>query len=134
MVRRRALTYSSNAIEGSTLTRNETAIVLEHGITVSGKPLKHHLEATGHRDALAWIRALAQQPGPVLESDLRNLHRLVMQKVDPDEAGRYSSHVRTIAGSSLVLPSPAELPALMERLRPLAPLRPTNSRNRLRRA
>ena len=107
------LTYSSNAIEGSTLTRNETAIVLEQGITVSGKPLKDHLEATGHRDALTYIRALATEPEPVRESDVRNIHRLVMQKVDPDDAGRYSQHLRTIAGSSLVLPSPAEIPGRM---------------------
>ncbi len=41
------LTYTSNALEGNTLTRSETAIVLEKGLTVSGKPLKDHLEAQG---------------------------------------------------------------------------------------
>ena len=51
------LTYTSNALEGNTLTRSETAIVLEKGITVSGKPLKDHLEATGHRDALRYMKA-----------------------------------------------------------------------------
>ena len=107
------LTYSSNAVEGNTLTRNETAVVLEKGITVSGKPLRDHLEATGHRDALLYIRELATGTDPVREADVRNIHRLVMQRVDPDEAGRYSNHQRLIAGSSLVLPSPAEIPALM---------------------
>ncbi len=107
------LTYSSNALEGNTLTRIETAIVLEKGITVSGKPLKDHLEATGHSHALEYMRALAQTGEPVRESDVRNLHRLVVQGVSPDEAGRYSAHGRTITGSPLLLPSPAELPALM---------------------
>jgi Fic family protein len=107
------LTYTSNAIEGNTLTRNETAIILEKGITVSGKPLKDHLEAAGHGEALAYVRALAANAGPVSESDIRNIHRLVLQKADPEEAGRYSRHQRMIAGSSLVLPSPAEIPALM---------------------
>ena len=50
------LTYSSNAIEGNTLTRSETALVLEKGITIGGKPLKDHLEAIGHRDALHFVR------------------------------------------------------------------------------
>jgi Fic family protein len=45
------LTYTSNAIEGNTLTRQETALVLEKGITVRGKPLKDHLEAVDHLDA-----------------------------------------------------------------------------------
>ena len=107
------LTYSSNALEGNTLTRSETAIVLEKGITVSGKPLKDHLEAAGHAEALVYMRELARGGEPVRELDLRNLHRLVMQRVDPDEAGRYSTHGRMIAGSPLVLPSPAEVPALM---------------------
>ncbi|RUW97508.1 Fic family protein, partial [Mesorhizobium sp. M8A.F.Ca.ET.023.01.1.1] len=34
------ITYTSNAIEGNTLTAGETALVLEKGITISGKPLK----------------------------------------------------------------------------------------------
>lgn len=107
------LTYTSNALEGNTLTRNETAIILEKGITVSGKPLREHLEATGHRDALVYVRELAGKSGPLREIDVRNIHRLVLQKVDPDEAGRYSNHQRLIAGSSLLLPSPAEIPARM---------------------
>jgi Fic family protein len=107
------LTYTSNAIEGNTLTRNETAIVLEKGITVSGKSLKDHLEATGHRDALQYVRALAAEVAPIREVDLRNIHRLVLEKIEPEEAGRSSRHNRLIAGSSLILPSPAEIPFLM---------------------
>ena len=37
------ISYTSNALEGNTLTRTETAVVLEKGITVSGKPLRDHL-------------------------------------------------------------------------------------------
>lgn len=42
------LTYSSNAIEGNTLSRRETALVLEKGLTVGGKSLVEHLEAVNH--------------------------------------------------------------------------------------
>ncbi len=123
------LTYSSNAIEGNTLTRSETAIVLEKGITIGGKPLKDHLEAIGHGDALHFVRALAAAgplPNPpplagegrvgaetVREIDIREIHRLILARIDPEEAGRYSQHQRAIAGSPLVLPSPAEIAALM---------------------
>jgi Fic family protein len=48
-------TYHSNAIEGSTLTLDETHLILKEGVTISGKPLKHHLEAVGHRDAYYFI-------------------------------------------------------------------------------
>ncbi len=108
------LTYTSNALEGNTLTRSETAIVLEKGITVSGKPLKDHLEATGHRDALLYMRELAKRDAPVLETDIRSLHHLILAAVDPAEAGKYSGHQRTITGSDAVLPGPHEIPALMQ--------------------
>ena len=56
------LTCTSNAIEGNTLTRGETALVIEKGITIGGKPLRDHLEAVGHQDALDYIRSLALEP------------------------------------------------------------------------
>lgn len=107
------LTYTSNALEGNTLTRSETAVVLEKGVTVSGKPLKDHLEAAGHRDALVYVRELASAGAPIKEADIRNLHRLILQKISPEDAGSYSRHQRMISGSDLALPSPAEIPALM---------------------
>lgn len=107
------LTYTSNAIEGSTLTRSETALVVEKGLTIGGKPLRDHLEAVDHMEALGFVRALARAPEPIREGDIREIHRLVLARSDPDEAGRYSRHQRAILGSPLRLPSRAELPALM---------------------
>ena len=52
-------TYNSNAIEGNTLTLQETALVLE-GITIDKKPLKDHLEAVGHRDAFLYVEELVK--------------------------------------------------------------------------
>ena len=45
------LTYTSNALEGNSLTETETKIVIEEGITIGGKPLKDHFEAIGHSEA-----------------------------------------------------------------------------------
>ncbi len=107
------LTYTSNALEGNTLTRSETAIVLEKGLTVRGKPLKDHLEAIDHKDALAYVRTLTARNEVVREADIREIHRLVLARSNPDEAGRYSTHARAIQGSTVTFPSPAEIPALM---------------------
>ena len=52
-------TYHSNAIEGSTLTLRETAMILQDGITIAEKPIKEHLEAIGHRDAFEYVISLA---------------------------------------------------------------------------
>ncbi len=107
------LTYTSNAIEGNTLTLRETAEVIAHGITVGGKPLKHHLEAVDHHEAVQWMRALAGQPTPVGEATVCELHRRIVLRSEPTIAGVYSNHRRRIAGSSVVFPNPAKLPALM---------------------
>ena len=88
------LTYTSNAIEGNTLSAAETRMVIEHGITIGGKPLKDHLEAVDHFEALGYVRDLARQNAPLRETDLRNLHRLVMQRSAPDMAGRYADQMR----------------------------------------
>ena len=110
------LTYTSNAIEGNTLTRMETAVVFERGVeglTISGKPIKDYLEAVGHRDALAYVHGLAAGGEPVREVDVRAIHRLVMERIEPAEAGKYSDHERFIKGSPVILPSPWEIAPLM---------------------
>ncbi len=71
------ITYTSNAIEGNTLSPVETTLVIEQGVTISGKPLKDHLEALDHYDAIRYVRELAHEKRPLMESDVRNLHRLV---------------------------------------------------------
>src|SRR5579863_9273611 len=109
------LTYTSNAIEGNTLSPVETTLVIEKGITISGKPLKDHLEALDHYDAMRYIRGLARELTPLTEGDLRHLHRLVMQRSRPDIAGRYADlarYVRTETGRH-EFPLPAEIPARM---------------------
>jgi Fic family protein len=109
------LTYTSNAIEGNTLTAVETAMVVETGITVGGKPLRDHLEAVDHFAALGYVRALARQAGPFTEMDVRTLHRLVMLRSNPEIAGRYADqgHYAVTDAGRHGFPSPAEVPALM---------------------
>lgn len=107
------LTYTSNALEGNTLTRSETAIVIEKGITVRGKPLKDHEEAVDHFSALQYVRNLVKDPRPITEADIRDIHRLVVARTQHDEAGQYSKFERRIAGSRVKLASPEEIPVLM---------------------
>lgn len=109
------LVYTSNAIEGNTLTQIETNLVVEKGITIGGKKLKHHLEAVDHYEAILYVREIAGQTPPLTEFDVRNLHALVMKRSEPEIAGRYAIHARYINTDSGQhhFPSPAEIPALM---------------------
>ncbi len=109
------LTYTSNAIEGNTLNAAETTMVVEHGLTIGGKPLKDHLEAIDHFEAIRYVRDLAGQTAPFTETDVRSVHRLVMLRSAPDIAGRYADQGRYVVTNTgrHAFPSPAEVPALM---------------------
>src|SRR5579872_6777923 len=45
------LTYTSNALEGNTLTETETKVIIEDGLTIGGKSLREHFEVIGHSEA-----------------------------------------------------------------------------------
>lgn len=108
------LTYTSNAIEGNTLTRAETAIVLEKGLTIAGKPLKDHLEAANHAAAYDWIKTLIKgKPREIDEKTILNIHRLVLKGIDDENAGSYRRVPVRIAGSTTIMPNAAKVPALM---------------------
>jgi Fic family protein len=109
------LTYTSNAIEGNTLTQVETNLVIERGLTIGGKKLKDHLEAIDHHEALGYVRAIAGRDAALTQSDIRSLHALVLKRSDPEIAGSYATsnrYVNTDRGRH-TFPSPAEIPALM---------------------
>ena len=49
-------TFESNRIEGNTLTLRETDLVINEGLTISGKSMREHLEAINHQEAIAYIK------------------------------------------------------------------------------
>jgi Fic family protein len=108
------LTYTSNAIEGNTLTLRETAELIEHGITVGGKPLRDHLEAVDHYNAVLWMRECAAKTIPVDENTVRELHRRIVARSQPEIGGIYSTLPRRIAGSPVIFPNAAKIPQLMK--------------------
>ncbi len=107
------LTYSSNAIEGNSLTLSETKVVLEDGLTVGGKPLKDHLEARGHSNAYDWLYELANK-AEIEEEDILRLHYLFYRYLDEGQAGKYRSTAIIVTGTDFVFPTADEVPGRME--------------------
>jgi Fic family protein len=106
-------TYNSNAIEGSTLTLDETALVLNEGVTIGGKPLKHHLEAIGHRDAYYYVEDLVKNKVSISEKVIKDIHSLVLMDRQMDKGVYRSVPVRV---GSFHPCQPYEVPIQMERL------------------
>jgi Fic family protein len=111
------LTFSSNALEGNTLTESETKIVLEEGITIGGKPLKDHNEAIGHGQAFDYLYTLVDNT-TVTEEEVKKLHHLFYYRIDEDNAGIYRKTNAVITGSKYPLPKPENIPSLMQKLFP----------------
>ena len=111
------LTYTSNAIEGNTLGRRETALVVEKGLTIGGKSLLEHMEAVNHARALDWVKVQVKRgPRSPTEEDILHIHSLIMKGIDDPNAGRYRVTPVRISGSAAVLPNPRKVPDLMNGL------------------
>lgn len=107
-------TYNSNAIEGNTLTLQETALVLE-GITIDQKPLKDHLEVVGHKEAFLYVQELVSNPVTITEKVIKDIHSLVL--VDrPHDRGNYRGIPVRIMGAGHIPPQPYLVPIQMEEL------------------
>lgn len=106
------LTYNSNAIEGNSLTLKETFFVINEGLTIKGKPLRDHLEAKDHFEALEYLYKFAEKEREqnFSEVTLRTLHQLVMRETESGEAGKYRSGNVMITGSSHTPPDAHEVP------------------------
>lgn len=91
-------TYESNRIEGNTLTLSETALVINEGITISGKSMREHLEAVNHAEAVDYIRELAQKEVEISERVIKDIHALILHGINRENAGRYRSVPVMMAG------------------------------------
>lgn len=105
--------YNSNAIEGSTITLQETRLILESGLTVGGKSLREHFEVINHRDAIQYVEGLIQDPGPITAFHVRQIYKLILAHVDDENAGNYRKTQVHIAGVPLIPPEPWLVAKLM---------------------
>ena len=122
--------YHSNHLEGNSLTYGETKALILFGITAQGKPLKDHLEMTGHNEAIKWIEEVVKEERPLTENFIRQLHELLLKEpyqvdaLTPDgqatkkwiQIGQYKSspnNVVTVTGEIFYFATPEETPAMM---------------------
>lgn len=111
------LTYTSNALEGNTLTRQETALVVEKDISIEGKQLKELIEAKNHSEAVEFIKKFVENNkklNDITLSVILDIHRIILQKNDDANGGRLRTVPVRITGSTSVMPNAISVPKLME--------------------
>ena len=109
------LTYTSNALEGNSLTESETKVIIEDGLTIEGKPLRDVYEAVGHAQAYDYLYDLSHQV-PLSEEIICHLHQLFYQQIEPLKAGKYRQVPVFISGSQYAVAPVAEIGKRMAQL------------------
>ena len=107
------LAYTSNAIEGNTLTRKETELVIDDGITSTSKPIQHYIEAVNHAKAFEKIITFLDENKDINEDFMLNIHKIILTGLDDDNAGFYRNCRVRISGSTVIMPNPIKVPDLM---------------------
>jgi len=106
-------TYHSNAIEGNTLTLQETKVALE-GITIGGKLLREHFEAINHKDAILFIEELAKKDETLSEYNIKQIHSLILKNIDDKNKGVYRDTNVIISGATHKPPQSFDVASQME--------------------
>ena len=107
------LAYTSNAIEGNTLTRKETELVIDDGITSTSKPIKDYIEAINHAKAFEKIIVFLKENKNINENFMLDIHKIILTGLDNDNAGFYRNCRVRISGSTVIMPNPLKVPDLM---------------------
>lgn len=108
------LAYTSNKIEGNTLTRRETELAIDEQITSGSKPIKDYMEAINHAKAFEFILEVGKNKTKIDEDFVLQIHKIILTGIDDTNAGFYRSVRVRISGSKTVLPNPLKVPDLMK--------------------
>ncbi|MBP1221555.1 Fic family protein [Flavobacterium sp. 1355] len=108
-------TFESNRIEGNTMTLRETDMVINEGLTISGKSMREHLETINHQEAIGFIKDLISKSTSLNERDLLSIHNLILRGIIPEDAGRYRKVPVMIQESARTPPQPLMVQQEMEK-------------------
>lgn len=106
-------TYNSNSIEGNTMSREETMLILKEGLTISGKSMKEHLEVTNHKNAIDYLEMILTKVEPITQNDVKKIHSFVLEGINNQYAGRYREVEIFVPGSGREFPGPQAVEGLM---------------------
>lgn len=107
-------TYNSNALEGNTLSLQETELVLNRGLTIGNKSLKEHFEAINHKAGIEFVEQFVAKKKILDESFLKELHHIILKNIDDGNAGRYRVTNVRILGAVHIPPDPSKIPRLIQ--------------------
>jgi Fic family protein len=107
-------TYNSNAIEGNTLTLQETELVLNRGLTIGNKSLKEHFEAINHKECIELVEKFVDKKEDLNTQFIKQLHKIILKNIDDFQAGVYRKTNVRILGAVHIPPDASKIERLMD--------------------
>ncbi len=107
------LTYNSNAIEGNTLSLQETSLIINDNISPEGKTIREIYEAKNHQKVLNYLK---EYKGDLTEELILKLHSIILKDISERFAGKYRQTNVRITGSTFKIPVPEKVPQLIRNL------------------
>jgi Fic family protein len=106
-------TYNSNAIEGNTLSLQETDLVINRGLTIGNKTLKEHFEAINHKKGIQFLYDFVRKKKELDEKIISEIHKIILENINDIDAGHYRNTNVMITGAVHIPPSAIKIPRLM---------------------
>lgn len=112
---RTELTYTSNSLEGNTLSLVETSLIINDHQSVAGKNLREIYEAQNHATAWDFVQdsLISKSINQLEESDFLQINSLILKNIDETNAGKYRNLAVRISGSNNIFPNPIKVSDLM---------------------
>ena len=107
-------TYNSNAIEGNTLSLQETALVLNRGLTIGNKSLEEHFEALNHKECIGLLERFVEKRETLAVSFIKKIHAVILKNIDDRGAGVYRRTNVRILGAVHIPPDASKIERLMD--------------------
>ena len=107
-------TYDTNAIEGSTVTLNETKLILLDKITPPNRTLREVREIENHEKAFSYV---FNYKNDISRQFILKIHRILTNSVLPDDrSGKFRKVQVIITGAEIIPPKPEFVEKEIEQL------------------
>ena len=105
------MTHHSNAIEGNTLTLNETATIILDNTIPGSKSVREVFEVLNHKKAIDYIISELENEKKLDIYMIKNINKEILDRLN-DNAGNFKNSSNAIIGADFETSTPSKAPVL----------------------
>ena len=105
------ITYHSNAIEGNTLTLNETATIILDSTIPGSKSVREVFEVLNHKRAIDYMISELENDKKLDIYVIKSINKEILDRLN-DNAGNFKRNSNAIIGANFETSTPSQAPIL----------------------